>query len=267
MNASNASNAVSAANTAIPASAPVLELADVTLTYPDGDRRLTALDAVSLSVPAGELLALTGPSGSGKSSLLAVAGTLAAPDRGRVAVEGVDVAALGDAGRSRVRRERIGFVFQQANLLESLTALDQLLLVAHLSGQRPRAVRARALDLLDQVGLAGKAGRRPHKLSGGERQRVGIARALMGRPAVLLVDEPTSALDHERGRSVVALLRALTHEHGVATVMVTHDRDQLDLVDREVALQDGRLAAARTAAVEAAAGPDGRAAAPVGGIG
>ena len=107
MNASNASNAVSAAG---PVSAPVLELADVTLTYPDGDRCLTALDAVSLSVPAGELLALTGPSGSGKSSLLAVAGTLAAPDRGRVAVEGVDVAALGDAGRSRVRRERIGHV-------------------------------------------------------------------------------------------------------------------------------------------------------------
>ncbi|MYS11015.1 ATP-binding cassette domain-containing protein, partial [Streptomyces sp. SID6041] len=201
-----------------------LVLDAVTLTYPDGDGRLTALDAVSLDVPAGSLTAVVGPSGSGKSSLLAVAATLVTPDRGRVVVDGTDTGELDAAGRAALRRDRVGIVFQQPNLLPSLTAAEQLQVMAHVSGRPARSARGRALELLDAVGLADLAGRRPHQLSGGQRQRVNIARALMNDPAVLLVDEPTSALDHERGAAVMELLAGLTVGRGTATVLVTHDR-------------------------------------------
>ena len=219
-----------------------LILQDVRLTYPDGDRRLTALDAVTLHAAPGELTAVVGPSGSGKSSLLAVAATLLRPDSGRVVVAGQDVAGLSAGQATRLRRERIGIVFQQANLLASLTALEQLLAVAHLRGGRVGAARPRAERLLASVGLAdGKQHRRPHQLSGGERQRVNIARALFAEPAVLLVDEPTSALDRERGAGIVDLLAEVTREHGTATVMVTHDRDLLSRADRVLVMADGRL--------------------------
>ncbi|MET9659710.1 ABC transporter ATP-binding protein [Streptomyces sp. NPDC006510] len=218
-----------------------LTLADVTLTYPDGDGRLTALDRVSLDVPAGSLTAVVGPSGSGKSSLLAVAATLVTPDTGRVVVAGTDTAGLGRAQQAEMRRELIGIVFQQPNLLPSLTAAEQLQVMTHLSGGSVRAARGRALELLDAVGLADQAGRRPHQLSGGQRQRINIARALMNDPAVLLVDEPTSALDHERGAAVLDLLVTLTRERSTATVLVTHDRTHLDRVDRTVQMDDGCL--------------------------
>lgn len=218
-----------------------LTLNNVRLTYPDGDRRLVALDAVDLHVAAGEFVAVTGPSGSGKSSLLAVAGALTMPEQGSVVIESTDVTALDQRGRDRLRRERIGFVFQQANLLASLTALDQLLLVAHVAGSSRRTAEVRAHELLDRVGLADKVRRRPAELSGGERQRVGVARALMGQPALLLVDEPTSALDHTRGESVVRLLRDITNEQAVATIMVTHDLQHTHLTDRTETMQDGRL--------------------------
>ncbi|MFE1382369.1 ABC transporter ATP-binding protein [Streptomyces sp. NPDC058740] len=218
-----------------------LVLDDVTLTYPDGDGRLTALDAVSLDVPAGSLTAVVGPSGSGKSSLLAVAATLVTPDSGRVVVAGVDVGPLTRAAKAELRREKIGIVFQQPNLLPSLNALEQLEVMAHLSGGTSRAVRERAMGLLDAVGLADQAHKRPHQLSGGQRQRVNIARALMNQPSVLLVDEPTSALDHERGAAVMELLAGLTRERGTATVLVTHDRTHLGRADRTVTVRDGRL--------------------------
>ncbi|GAA4894541.1 ABC transporter ATP-binding protein [Streptomyces coeruleoprunus] len=218
-----------------------LLLDDVTLTYPDGDGRLTALDSVSLEVSGGTAVAVVGPSGSGKSSLLAVAATLVTPDRGRVVVDGVETRALDRAAKAALRRQRVGIVFQQPNLLPSLTALEQLQVMAHLSGRRPGAVRRRALDLLDAVGLAELARRRPHQLSGGQRQRVNIARALMNEPAVLLVDEPTSALDHERGAAVLDLLVTLTRERGTATVLVTHDRAHLGRMDRTITVMDGRV--------------------------
>ncbi|MET3986775.1 ABC transporter ATP-binding protein [Streptomyces sp. PvR034] len=214
---------------------------DVTLTYPDGDTRLTALDAVDLEVPAGTLTAVVGPSGSGKSSLLAVAATLVTPDSGRVVVAGEDTATLGAADKARLRRERIGIVFQQPNLLASLTAAEQLQVMAHLSGRPARQLRRRALELLEAVGLSDKADKRPHQLSGGQRQRVNIARALMNEPAVLLVDEPTSALDHERGAAVLDLLVTLTRERATATVLVTHDHAHLERMDRTVTMNDGRL--------------------------
>ncbi|MFG2010418.1 ABC transporter ATP-binding protein [Micromonospora sp. NPDC048868] len=218
-----------------------LALADVTLTYPDGDARLTALDRVSLRVPAGSTTAVIGPSGSGKSSLLAVAATLITPDSGTVLVAGTDTAGLRRAGTAALRREKIGIVFQQPNLIASLTAAEQLQVIAHLAGGSRRAGRARAAELLAAVGLTGQADRRPHQLSGGQRQRVNIARALMNDPAVLLVDEPTSALDHERGAAIVELITDLTRQRGTATVLVTHDREHLHRVDAVAEMIDGRL--------------------------
>ncbi|MFB7908988.1 ABC transporter ATP-binding protein [Kitasatospora sp. NPDC059146] len=218
-----------------------LELDRITLTYPDGDGRLTALDDVSLTVPKGTLTAVVGPSGSGKSSLLAVAATLIGPDTGRVVVDGTDTAGLGRAELTALRRTRIGIVFQQPNLLPSLTAAEQLQVMAHLDGRSPRSALPRALELLDAVGLRDQAARRPHQLSGGQRQRVNIARALMNDPTVLLVDEPTSALDHERGAAVLELITELTHRRATATVLVTHDRTHLTAVDQIAEVHDGRV--------------------------
>ncbi|MFI9076629.1 ABC transporter ATP-binding protein [Streptomyces sioyaensis] len=218
-----------------------LELTDVTLTYPDGDARLTALDEVSLTVSPGCLTAVIGPSGSGKSSLLAVAATLIRPDRGRVVLAGTDTTGLGRAELTALRRTTVGTVFQQPNLLPSLTAAEQLQVMAHLDGRSPRKARSRALELLAAVGMDRLAGRRPHQLSGGQRQRINIARALMNEPAVLLVDEPTSALDHERGAAVLDLLLTLTRQRATATVLVTHDPAHLGLADKVAEVRDGRL--------------------------
>ncbi|WP_331766610.1 ABC transporter ATP-binding protein [Embleya sp. NBC_00896] len=220
-----------------------LVLSDVTLTYPDGDARLTALDRVSLTASPGTLSAVVGPSGSGKSSLLAVAATLSTPDRGRVLIAGHDAAALSAAARARLRRTTIGIVFQQPNLLASLTCVEQLQVMAHIDRRSPVKARARALDLLERVGVADRADRRPHQLSGGQRQRVNIARALMNEPSVLLIDEPTSALDHERGAAIVSLIAELTHASGTATVMVTHDHSHLVHADQALEVVDGRLGA------------------------
>lgn len=218
-----------------------LTLTDVTLTYPDGDTRLTALDRVTLDVPRGSLTAVAGPSGSGKSSLLAVAATLVTPDSGTVVVDGTTATGLTRGERTDLRRRKIGIVFQQPNLLPALTAAEQLQVMAGIDGRSPAKARARALELLDAVDLAPQAGRRPHQLSGGQRQRVNIARALMNEPTVLLVDEPTSALDHERGAAVIDLITRLTHQRATATVLVTHDRTHLTTADRIAEIRDGRL--------------------------
>ncbi|MFJ2301158.1 ABC transporter ATP-binding protein [Oerskovia paurometabola] len=228
-----------------------LSLDHVTLVYPDGESTVTAVDDVSLTVPAGTTTAVLGPSGSGKSSLLAVAATLTTPTSGEVRI-GDDVvnAPASSAGSAvsadaaRLRRDRIGIVFQQPQLIASLTALENLELMSHLRGERPSAHRDRALELLDAVGLRDVAAKRPGQLSGGQRQRVAIARALMNHPEVLLVDEPTSALDHERGVQIIELVTRLTRETGAATIVVTHDEATLDTVDARVHLADGRLVGA-----------------------
>lgn len=215
---------------------------NVTLILGDGDQQVKALDEVSVELDAGELVTVLGPSGAGKSSLLAVCGGLRTPTSGMISIDGADISAGSRSDRSRIRRDRIGFVFQQSNLVPSLTALDQLLLLVHVRGRRPGAKdRERALALLDEVGMADKSKRRPNDLSGGERQRVGIARAFMTDPKILLVDEPTSMLDRQRGRQIVELLVRECHDHNVATLMVTHDHSILDLADRVVEISDGRL--------------------------
>jgi putative ABC transport system ATP-binding protein len=241
----------------------MITLDDVTLTFPDGDRRVTAVDHVSLTARTGEVTGITGPSGSGKSSILAVAATLIRPDSGRVVITGargdaVDAAALSRDEATALRRERVGIVFQQSNLLPSLTAREQLLVMAHLggarTGRRSGAVRDRADDLIDAVGLSGHADKRPAQLSGGQRQRIAIARALVHEPEVLLVDEPTSALDQERGAAIMSLIAQLTHERGTATMLVTHDLVHRGALDSLVTVVDGRV-------VSDAATGDGRIAA------
>ncbi len=215
-----------------------LVMVGVTLTHGDGDSVVTALDDVSLTVEPGELLAVVGPSGAGKSSLLAVAGGLTRPDSGQVRVGAADLVAASRRQLAAIRRTEIGFVFQSGNLVPALTAVDQLRLPLQLGKVAdPRD----PMELLEEVGMAERAKRRPHQLSGGERQRVGIARALMTRPRLLLVDEPTAALDRARSQEVVALLAREAHQHGVATVMVTHDHDVLHHCDRVLEMMDGQL--------------------------
>ena len=230
-------------DTASGATGSGLALDDACLSFADGDERVHALDHVTLTVAPGELLAVSGASGSGKSSLLAVAGLLRTPERGRVLIGGIDATDASRRDRAAIRRQRIGFVFQQSNLFEALTATDQLLYQARLAGIGRADARSRATELLAAVGMSARAGRRPAQLSGGERQRVGIARALMSSPAVILADEPTSALDAARAHEIVRLLREQTHERGTATVMVTHDAAVLAEADRVVTIRDGRLMA------------------------
>lgn len=226
---------------AIRTTAVPLVLTEVTLVLGTGDAAVTALDRVDLTVEPGQFTAVIGPSGSGKSSLLAVAGGLIRPTSGTVAVAGVDLVGLSDRARTALRRDQIGYVFQQANLFPALTAREQLMLVAHLAGRNMSAAAARAEELLDAVGVVHRADRRPDQLSGGERQRIGIARALMSAPAVLLVDEPTSALDQHRAQVIAELLAEQTHRVGTATIMVTHDTGILEHADRTYSMRDGQL--------------------------
>lgn len=222
----------------------MIALHDVTLTFDDGGSRLTAVDRAELVCSPGTVTGLTGASGSGKSSLLAVAATLVRPDSGRVVIDGVEATTLSRTEASRVRRSRIGIVFQQSNLIPALTAREQLLVMDRLGGRRERArTQTRAEELLVEVGLEGRGDARVAQLSGGQRQRVNVARALMNEPSVLLVDEPTSALDSERGAAVVDLIVRLTRERGTATLLVTHEAEHLPRLDRVVTMHDGRLSA------------------------
>lgn len=226
-----------------------LRMEDVVLTYLDGDGRLTAVDHVSCRIDRGRSLAVTGPSGSGKSSLLAAAATLTPPDSGHVWLatrDGeVDLAAVSARRAADLRRTEIGIVFQQSNLVESLTAREQLEAMGWLGGRPSRArraeVRERADELLDRVGLGSMAGRPVGALSGGQRQRVAVARALVHGPSMLLADEPTSALDSESGAVVVDLLLGTAREFDVALMLVTHDEGVAARCDARMHLVDGAV--------------------------
>ncbi|RKT36924.1 putative ABC transport system ATP-binding protein [Microbacterium sp. AG1240] len=222
----------------------MIRLDDVTLTFPDGDSRITAVDHVTLSARPGTVTGITGPSGSGKSSLLAIAATLIRPDSGLVLIDDVDATALSPSEATALRREKIGIVFQQSNLIPSLTAREQLVVMHELRGRGRRsrsAARTKAGALLEAVGLPSHADKRPHQMSGGQRQRVNIARALMNDPRVLLVDEPTSALDQERGAEIIELILRLSGETNTSTLLVTHDLVHLPRMHDVKNIVDGRL--------------------------
>ncbi len=218
---------------------------NVTLTYPDGDHRITALDDVNLTVPRGSVTAITGASGSGKSSLLAVGSTLTRPDSGSVLLDDQEISAYTQKQAAELRRDKIGIIFQSANLIPSLTAVDQLVVMKQLNGSTSRATRKKALaqahELLAKVGLQKEVGKRPHQLSGGQRQRVNIARALMNNPSLLVVDEPTSALDSKLGADITELIVTITKDHNTATLLVTHDKTHLPMMDAVTEMRDGTL--------------------------
>ncbi|MFI1223240.1 MULTISPECIES: ABC transporter ATP-binding protein [unclassified Streptomyces] len=217
---------------------PAVRLRSVTRSYGRDGSMVKALDDVTLTIRPGTFTAVMGPSGSGKSTLLHCIAGLDRPTGGRVLLGDTDLTGLSEARLTRLRRGRIGFVFQAFNLLPSLTAAQNVALPLRLAGRRPR--KAEVLHALDQVGLRERAGHRPGELSGGQQQRVAIARALVTRPEVLFGDEPTGALDSTTGRAVLGLLRDMTDE-GRTVIMVTHDPVAASFADRVVFLADGRI--------------------------
>jgi putative ABC transport system ATP-binding protein len=221
-------------------SAPVLRFDGVGRTYRSGAVTVRALDGVTLEVVPGELVAVMGPSGSGKSTLLAIAGGLDTPSTGRVWVEGQALAGLSADGLARLRRDHIGYVFQDFNLVSGLTAAENVALPRELAGAAMRVARREALAALGEVGLIGEAGRFPDQLSGGQQQRVAVARALVGRRRLVLADEPTGALDSATGQAVLEVLRARV-DAGAAGVLVTHESRYAGWADRIVFLRDGRV--------------------------
>jgi putative ABC transport system ATP-binding protein len=223
----------------------ILEAHDLRKTYHLGRQNdLAALRGVDFSVEAGEMVAIMGRSGSGKSTLMHILGLLHAPDlndgaRPKLLFEGRDTVELSDRERTRIRARRMGFVFQEFNLVPTLTALENVMLATDYAGVRGAEAKAAALESLDLVGLADRAGHRPAELSGGEQQRVAIARALVNRPTLILADEPTGNLDSDRAAEVMATLRRFNREHGQTFVIVTHDAEVGAACDRVVRMRDG----------------------------
>ncbi|WP_129842004.1 ABC transporter ATP-binding protein [Streptomyces sp. RFCAC02] len=225
--------------------AEALLLTDVTKVHGEGDGAVTALDRVSLSLSPRTFTAVMGPSGSGKSTLLRCAAGLDRPDSGRVVVDGVEMTGRDETALTKFRRQRVGFVFQQYNLLPTLTVAENAVLPLKLAGRRIDT--GRVTDLLTQVGLGDRLGHRPDQLSGGQRQRVAVARALITEPAVVFADEPTGALDTRSARDVLRLLQEAVRLHGRTVVMVTHDPVAASYADAVVFLADGRPAGSLTA--------------------
>lgn len=219
----------------------VLVLDNVTKTYGEGRGAVKALEHASISVEAGELIAIVGPSGSGKTTMLSIAGALLHPTSGKVHVNGVDVASLGSKQMADLRLREIGFVLQSSNLIPFLRARDQVNVINYLAGKNNKAGRARADELLDQLGLEDRKDHYPEELSGGERQRVAIARALINDPSLILADEPTANLDSRRGHQIVEMLTGMVRQEKKAGVIVTHDERLLDLMDRVYRIEDGVL--------------------------
>ncbi|HEY8471373.1 MAG TPA: ABC transporter ATP-binding protein [Natronosporangium sp.] len=219
---------------------PILELYDVHRTHGAGPTAVHALRGVSLVVRPGELVAVMGPSGSGKSTLLNLAGGLDAPSQGRVVVAGRPLAGLNRRQLAALRRQSIGYVFQDLNLLPSLTAVENVMLPLELDGRGLRAARRAALTALAEVEMDHHANRFPDELSGGQQQRVAIARALVGQRRLVLADEPTGALDSQTGEAVLRLLRSRVDE-GAAGVLVTHEARHAAWADRVIFLRDGQV--------------------------
>ncbi len=220
-----------------------LELRAVSRTYRAGDATLPVLRAANLTLRPGEIVALVAPSGTGKSTLLHLAGLLERPDAGAVFVDGRDAGALPDPARTAIRRDAIGFVYQFHHLLGEFSALENVVLPQMIAGKRRRDAEARGSELLGALGLAARTGHLPGKLSGGEQQRVAIARALANGPRVLLADEPTGNLDVGTSGVVFDALLAAVRGQGVAALIATHNPELAARMDRRVTLQDGQVVA------------------------
>jgi putative ABC transport system ATP-binding protein len=221
--------------------APAVAATAVTRRYGDGESAVDALRGVTLEVPAGQFTAVMGPSGSGKSTLMHLLAGLDTPSAGTVEIGGEDITSMSDKQLTKLRRRHIGFVFQQFNLLPTLTAEENILLPLSIAGRKPDKADLEAL--VARVGLQERRRHRPSQLSGGQQQRVAIARALISRPTVLFADEPTGNLDSASGDEILALLREAVELDGQTTLMVTHDPRAAATADRVVFIADGRIVA------------------------
>jgi putative ABC transport system ATP-binding protein len=225
----------------VSATEPLFELRAVAKRFRRGDVAVAAVDGIDLDIGAGELVAIEGPSGSGKTTVLQLLGALDRPDEGTIRFEGRDLAGLGDGDLAHLRLHAFGFVFQQFNLIPTLSALENVEAVLAPAGLRGEALHARAQDLLEEVGLASRVEHLPSHLSGGEQQRVAIARALANEPRVILADEPTGNLDSKTGADVIDLLAGLAGRRGTTVVVATHDVTLAARAPRGIAMRDGRI--------------------------
>ncbi|MBI5441355.1 MAG: ABC transporter ATP-binding protein [Deltaproteobacteria bacterium] len=218
----------------------MVELRDLTKTF-EGKARVTALAGISLAIRAGEMVAVMGPSGSGKSTLLNLVGGLDVPTSGSVSIAGTDLGSLGERERALFRRSHVAYIFQAYHLMPTLTTSQNVALPLHLAARSRREIDRKVAAVLEEVGLAARAGHLPDELSGGERQRVAIARALVTDAPLLLADEPTGNLDSARGREILELLRSVHRDRRTTVVMVTHDARATSACERLIELRDGRV--------------------------
>lgn len=228
----------------------LLRTEELSKTYWNGPERTVALDKLNLEVRKGEFLAVCGPSGSGKTTLLFLLGGLDRPTSGRIFLEGVEVSTLDERRLSRVRRNTVGFVFQHYNLVEELTALENITLTMMFEGKPQHEMKERAMELIGQVGLAGKQRHRPSQLSAGEQQRVAMARALANRPRVVLMDEPTGNLDEENSRSLMQLVTDINRDEQVTCIVATHNLEIIRKSKSKIFLKAGQLAVDSSPPVE-----------------
>jgi len=235
--------AASAAPAPAAPAAPLVAVRDVARTFGRGTTAVHALQGVSFDVAVGQLVAVRGRSGCGKTTLLNIIGGLDAPTRGTVRVAGRDVAAMTERERLLLRRSTVAFIFQSFGLIPTLSAAENVGIPLRITGTEPRAREERVRMLLSVVGLEDHAGQRPNELSGGEQQRVAIARALAGSPELLIADEPTGQLDSETGRQVMRLLQAVVRSEGITALVATHDTGIVDLADEVLTLEDGKMGA------------------------
>jgi ABC-type lipoprotein export system ATPase subunit len=218
-----------------------IELQDLKKYYGKGDRAVHAIDGIDLEINDGEFAAIVGVSGSGKTTTLDCLGLLLRPTSGKIIIDGVDTGKLSDGKRADFRSKKVGFIFQGFNLLQSLNALDNVMLPLRYSGGDKKAARQRADELFEEIGMTDRMKHRPTQLSGGEQQRVAIARALVNQPALVLGDEPTGEVDTETTQKLMSLMRRLNREYAVTFVIVTHDLDLASQTDRLIRLKDGRV--------------------------
>jgi putative ABC transport system ATP-binding protein len=218
-----------------------VELIDVHKIYKTKYYEVRAINGITMKIEDGEFIAIMGPSGSGKSTLLYLIGCLDRPTKGEVVIDGVETSELSDDELTRLRREKLGFVFQQYNLISTLTALENVELPMIFRGVPKNERKRKAMELLRLVGIEDVAERKPMEISGGEQQRVAIARAMANEPKILLCDEPTGNLDSKSGRQIMGIIKELNEEKGVTVILVTHEPSMAEFAERIVRLRDGRL--------------------------